>query len=443
MAVIAGVVRRTRAARRKAGAAPLEPGQVRLRWWFLFGAAVSYLGMGLGGTVTTLYLTEICHAPVAQVTGCLSAAGLAGIGLTVVAGRGADRFGPVPVYAGLLAVMAAGRVLVLLGEARPLLYATLFVTTAPFPALVGVRASLVAAAGPRLRTAIAAQGRAMANLGYGAGAAGAAAALAWGTLGAYRIALIACAVLSLAAVAAVGPLPRQRNPMPAPRLRGPRSRNSALADPGYLLLAATSGGVLMLYDAVLSWALPLWVARSTRAPAAVCAIALIVNTLGVGVGQVAVSKRVLGVNRAARVSVASGAVMAAACLVILGSAAFGPVCAALLLILAALMLTLAELAQSAGAIVLSYALAPEDRLGEYQGIYASGFAVISCLAPAALGVVLAHPGPGWWLLAGLLVSAGFPLPSLARRAQQAAGQSAPAVAERDAVVPEPAIPIGP
>lgn len=396
-----------------------DPAWMRARRSLLAGSACAYLGMGLGSTVTTLYLTLVLGCTIGQVALYLSAAGVAAVFVSPAAGRLSDRIGPRPVYLGLLAVQSAGRCAIAVFHQRPALCAALAVTSAAFPATIGVRAALVGRlAGPE-RNALAALGRALSNLGFGVGAAAAASVLAIGTPSSYRTALAASAALSLVAcvlTAWVPSAPGQAGPaadsMPVSR----RRRTAALANPAFLLVTVTSGCLLMLYDDMLTFAMPLWVTHQTRAPAWICSAALTANTLAIAAFQIPTSKRIGGVRLAGRATLGAGLLMAGAAAAFAATDRLAPLPASIIVIVAALLLTGAEVFQTAGAIVLGYDLAPPDRQGDYQGVYAAGFALTACFSPLLLTAVLTHHAAGWCLLAAGLAATGCTVPRLARAA---------------------------
>jgi MFS family permease len=94
-----------------------------------------------------------------------------------------------------------------------------------------------------------------------------------------------------------------------------------------------------------------------------------------------------------------------------------PVAVALLLV-ATLVHVSGELLQSAGGWAVSFGLAPEDRQGEYQGLFSTGFAATSMLAPAVLTALCVTWGwPGWLVLGAVFVTAGVGMVPLVRRAE--------------------------
>lgn len=390
-------------------------------WILVAGTALAYLGSGLGVTLTAVYLTTIEHLPLSAVAASLTGAGVIAVSLAPIAGRLGDRVGPAAVYAGLLLLQSLARIGVFAATSPALLYLTLIASTAVVPATVASRAAVIGQIGGiAKRSHWAAVARAAANLSYGAGAAAAGAVLEVHTAWAFRAALVACAVLTGAAGAMTIPLGLNHGAARNTSARPARGR-SALTDVPFLAITASVGGLLMLYNDILTWAFPLLVAESAHAPGWSCSIALLINTCGVGAIQIAASKRIASPRAASHAALAAATLMAAACTALpwVGRAS-APV-AVTVVVAAGVLLTAAEVLQSSSAIVLSYALAREEQMGDYQGAFASGYAVLSCLSPALLGLALAHPDPGWFVLGGALVATGAAVPVLTARAAARAG----------------------
>ena len=395
----------------------LDPVYLRSRRYLVAGSAFAYLGMGLGTTITTLYLTLLLHVPISVVALYLSGAGVAAVLLSPAAGRLADRFGPRPVYLVLIFFQVVGRSALVVLHERTALGFALALTTAGFPAMITARAALIAVIGGTRRNALAALSRAASNLAYALGAAVAGGVLALGTANAYRSALAASACLALMACLLSARIPRTARLGASDMANVPRpTRRRALTNPAFILVTATSGCILMLYDDMLIFALPLWTTHHTRAPAWICAVALTANPFAIAALQIGVSRRVNGIRRAGRATLAAAVLMSAACVGYAATTHLKALPASLLLLGVALLLTGAEVLQTAGAIVLGYDLAPPDRQGDYQGIYGSGYALIACFSPLVLSVVMAHPPTGWAVLGVVLIVVGCSVPLLARRA---------------------------
>jgi hypothetical protein len=66
------------------------------------------------------------------------------------------------------------------------------------------------------------------------------------------------------------------------------------------------------------------------------------------------------------------------------------------------LLTLGELFQSAGGWGLSYALAPEDRQGQYLGAFSMGTRIYDTAGPILVSALVLGLGAFGWVLIGLL-----------------------------------------
>jgi MFS-type transporter involved in bile tolerance (Atg22 family) len=79
-----------------------------------------------------------------------------------------------------------------------------------------------------------------------------------------------------------------------------------------------------------------------------------------------------------------------------------------LLLVATVLLTLAEMWQSAGAWTVVAELAPPDRRGEYQGAFRMGGSAQSMIAPAALiALAVTSGGWGWLAVSAMFVAAAL------------------------------------
>lgn len=118
------------------------------------------------------------------------------------------------------------------------------------------------------------------------------------------------------------------------------------------LAVCVLNGLLMTYGAILTVALPLWIVRSTRSPAWTVGGVFLLNT-----------------------------------------------------VLAVLLLTAGEVLQSAGGWGLSYALAPEQRQGQYLGAFTMGTRIYDTAGPVLVSGLVLGLGAVGWVVLGLL----FPL----------------------------------
>ncbi len=168
-------------------------------------------------------------------------------------------------------------------------------------------------------------------------------------------------------------------------------------------------GLLSLHKPVLTVALPLWVAQRTDAPRTLVSVLLVVNTVLTVLLQVPLSRGADGLVGGVRTIRRSGVALALACVLLGLASGRSSGWAAGLLVAGAVVLTVGELWQSAGGWGLSYDLAPTDRYGQYQGVYALGNGIRDTFGPATVTALALVVGlPGW-----LLLAAGFAVVGLA------------------------------
>jgi hypothetical protein len=174
-----------------------------------------------------------------------------------------------------------------------------------------------------------------------------------------------------------------------------------LRDPRYLAFCVLNG-LLMTSGAILTVGLPLWIVRRTHAPAWTVAGTVLLNTLLVVALQVRASRGTDTVRGAARAMMRAGVLMLAACLVLASTGSLPEAGAIVVLGAGCTLLTLGEMAQSAGGWSLSYSLAPEDRQGEYLGAFAMGTRIYDTVGPVLVTSMVLGLGQLGWVLLGLL-----------------------------------------
>ncbi|MGN6334093.1 MAG: MFS transporter [Motilibacteraceae bacterium] len=188
---------------------------------------------------------------------------------------------------------------------------------------------------------------------------------------------------------------------------GEGPRLVALRDRPFLVVTALNA-VMALHYGLVDVALPLWVVERTHAPKWVIGLLLLANTVTVVLLQVRVSRNVATVQQGATASWRAGLVLALACVVYAASAHGGPLLAALVLVAGALAQVAGELLQAAGSWAIGFGLAPQKAQGQYQGLYSTGFAASSMLAPAVLTALVVGGGaPGWLVLGAVFTVAGL------------------------------------
>ena len=201
--------------------------------------------------------------------------------------------------------------------------------------------------------------------------------------------------------------------------RRPRTTNPAVRDRPYLLVTALNS-VLALQFGLIEVGLPLWIVGHTAAPRVLVAATLVTNTVFVVLFQVRASRDITSVPLAARAARRGGLLLAISCLLFAGADAPSAWGASALLLVGITVQSLSEVVSSAAGWSLGYDLARSDHPGAYQGVYASGSALSSMLAPVIVtSTALRYGFAGWTVLAAI-----FLLRRAGRRAGRHAGPSA-------------------
>jgi MFS family permease len=380
------------------------------------GTFVSALGNGAWYASWALFLVRVLELPAAQAGIALSVAGVAGIVAATPLGTLADRIGPREVLIALSVVRALTMGGFLLADGLVGLTVVASLMSASQQGATAVKTAMVAGlTPPDERLDALSSLRVLGHAGDALGAAGGALVIQLDTRGAYVALIAANALTYLAYAVAAARLPRVAAVPEAEH----RLRRGALRDGPYVALAAICG-VLTLCWAMVSTALPLWVAGHTEAPRATSGILVVVSSVAIAALQVRCTRAAGTPATAARVAVISGAALAASC--VLFAAASGPAAhtAALLLLAGGIAHIAGELLFVAASWGLSVPLMPDGRAGEYQGVFATGQALALTVAPMLMTAVVVGWGQaGWLALGALFVLATLPAPAITRRALRA------------------------
>ncbi|MFC7928717.1 MFS transporter [Streptomyces cinereoruber] len=397
---------------------------------------VNAVGDGAFYVSSALYFTRIVGLSAPQIGAGLAVAWAVGSVAGVPLGHLADRRGPrgTAVLLALTTAVSVASFLVVRSFV-PFLCAAVVYAAAQSGLAAARQALLAGLVGPAARTRVLARLQAVLNGGLAVGAALGGLALHAGTRTAYlsvfaldAVAFLACALIlgrllsgtatAMATATAAGPGPVGGGPGLA-----------VLRDRPYALLALLNA-LMLLRMPLLSLALPLWIVERTAAPGWTVSALFVLNTGVVMLFQVRAARSVTDLATAARAVRWSGAVMCAACAVFAlsgalpgsgdGAGAGAAGAAVAVLVLGAVLQVLAEMRHSAGAWQIGFALAPADRIGQYQGFYGSGVPVARTLGPLLVTTLLIGRGvPGWLLLGGVFLVAGAATGPAVRWAERA------------------------
>ncbi len=398
----------------------------RLRGWlpagrtsrrFVAASFVDAVGTGLFLAGSALFFTRVIGLTSAQVGLGLTLAAVVGFPCSVALGRLADRFGSrrtvVVIYAwrglGFLAYL-------LVHDARGFIVVACILGASQWAIGPLVQAMVGAAEeGPdRVRTMAAMN--AVRNAGFAVGALLATLAIASGSATAYRGLVVgdaasffvAAVLFARTTLAVAGSVRRE-----ASGRRGAGVRNAS-----YLLFAAANG-VLVLHSVLLTVGLPLWISTRTHAPASLVGVVVVLNTVLAIVLGIRLSRSVDGVHAGGARQHRAGWCLAACCVLVAATPHLGALAATLVLLCAAVALTLGEIWQSIGGWALSYALSPEGRRGYYLTVYNLGEPCSAMAGPVVLTLGVMQGGSAGWLgLAGVFAVTGVAVRAIARRAHR-------------------------
>ena len=367
---------------------------------------VAAIGDGAFYVTSALYFTRVVGLSAGEVGAGLTLGWAVGTLAGVPLGQLADRLGPRPVAAGLAGAVAATVAGLGFVASLPAFFVVICLYTCGQCGLLAARQALLAGAvAPAERTRVRARLQATLNAGVAAGAAIGGAALYVDTPTAYLAALaldagcFAASALALRRVPAVAPGLVDRS--------AARPRLEVLRDRRYAALTVLNA-VLLLNMPLLSLIIPLWIVEHTAAPRWMAAVVMVVNTLSVVAFQVRLSHGVTGLRTAARRIRGCAVLLPAACAVYALSAGMSGWQAVAVLAAAALLQVFGEMLLAPGAWEASFALAPTDRHGQYQGFFSAGTALARMLGPIALTtLVIGWGGPGWLVLGGVFAVASL------------------------------------
>ncbi len=418
--------------RHASAAAPASLAARLVRWlptgrasrWFLGISFIDAVGTGLFLAGAPLFFTRHLGLTTGQIGVGISLSGIAGLLGLVPVGRLADRFGGKHTLVALNLWRGVGFTVYPFVRGPASFFVVAFLIGIAEWSVGPVVQSVIAVVeegASRVRT-MAAMGS-IRNVGFTIGAVLATLVVALGTAATYVGLVMADAATFFVAAALLGRLA-------VPALRTAIERVPARARPRlrlkvrngrYLLLTALNG-FLYLHSVVLTVGLPLWIATRTSAPRAVVAAVVVVNTIIAIVLQVPLSRGSDDAHQAGHRQLWAGWSLAACCLLAAFTARVGGTVATVLVLSAAVALTLGEIWQSVGGWGISYAFAPPEQLGYYLSVYNLGLTGATVVGPVLVTFVVIRAGTLGWLglaaafagvgLAVVFATRGTPLPAL-------------------------------
>jgi predicted MFS family arabinose efflux permease len=364
---------------------------------FTGGAFVSSVGTGLFTAAAVIFFVSRVGLSASRVGLALSLGAV--LGLLV-----ADRTG---VRGTLIAVLCVRAIAFGgLGAAGDIVSFTFLVTigVAGDQATPGLQQALVGSVtGAEQRQAAMAALRAVRNVGLSLGVLAGGAAVQFGSDAVVRGTLLGNGLSFLVLAAAVRALPVSRTrPEGSVRRRAPT--RSAFRNPRFLVLTVANG-IVLLHDSVLFVLLPIWLVQRTGLPPGLVSLLMLANTVGTVALQLWLPRQRIARSWptgyvGAAVTLAGGCLCFAAAEHLVGAPAVGAI------LLAVVLVTLAENVHAVAAWDLSYRVASEGRSAEYLGVFQLSSGVNSVVGPILVtAVVLPAAAAGWAVLA-VLVAVG-------------------------------------
>jgi MFS family permease len=384
---------------------------------------LSAFGDGVFLTGSAVFFTQIVGLTAAQVGLGLTIAGVVTFLLAVPLGKLSDRFGAKRVWA-LSSLVEAVLYLAWLAAGSWVAFVAMMIVlqlvgTASRSARNAYRFDVF----PREeRVSSNAYFRAARNVGYTLGALLAGIALATNSDDVIRLVPVATAVLLLLNAGLVHRLPATgahvETEAPLEEAVHATGRQSALRNRGFLVMSIF-GGVLATHQVLLNVVIPLWLVEETDAPRVLLAWLFGTNTLMAVLLQVAAARGVVTVADSLRAQRRGAAFFVLSCgIVAVTHDTVGWVTIVLVWV-GHVTVTGAELFNSAGDWGLQAELSDPAQRGEYQGVSQLGFTVGSVWAPAAYTfLAMEWGGPGWAVIAAIVVMAAVLIHPAARAAER-------------------------
>ncbi|KUN06005.1 hypothetical protein AQI95_13845 [Streptomyces yokosukanensis] len=369
-----------------------------VRFKYMAGMIVDATGSGMYVPLSLLYFHHVTGLPLTEVGAIVTTASVIGLVSNPVSGVLIDRFGARAVLVcGYLLRAAAFCVYPFVDNAAAMFAVVLPVAlgdTSYPPAIQSFVAEIVQGAD---RDKLLALQRSLRNAGMGLGGLLAGAALALDDSGFYVVVLGAAAgyvlAASLLSTIRVGASARPAGGRVS-RRGGYRmvARNRPFL--GLTLLNIPTAFAYM----VLSVALPVYLTRELDAPVSLVGIVYAVNTVGIALLQIPVTRHLVTYRRTRAVALGAGIfALSFVTFAVLGSLSTG---AALIagVFVATAMFTVGELLHGATASALVAQAAPEETRGRHLAVYQLSWAVPIALAPTVLTALLSLSATGMWLL---------------------------------------------
>jgi MFS family permease len=378
------------------------------RFLYMLGMVVDATGSGMYLPLSLLYFHHVTGLPLTRVGTIMTTAALVSLISNPVAGVLIDRFGARAVVVAGYVLRAAGFCAYALVDDGTTMFAVVLLVALGDMSFPPAVQSFVAefVSGTDRDRLLAAQ-RSLRNAGLGAGGLLAGAVLALGEDAAYHVIVLGTAAGYLTAAVCVRAIPVTRAAAP-PGGPAPRRGSYRLVVRNRPFLALTLLNVPTAFGyMVLSVSLPVYLTQETGAPDSLVGVLYAVNTVGIALLQIPVTRTLGGYRRTRAMALGAAVFALSFCAFATLEAVPGRTALLAGVFAATAAFTAGELLHGATASAVVAQAAPEDTRGRHLAVYQLSWAVPIALAPAVLTALLELSATGMWLLlaAGAAVSA--------------------------------------
>jgi MFS family permease len=388
------------------------------RWAWV--ALVDSLGTGLMMPLVIIYFTQQIGMKPVTVGFALTIAGFGCTALVPLGGYLVDRFHAKPVVISAFLLAACGTAGYLIARSVvPLIITVLLAQMADASGRPAKHTFMAQIAEGETRNRLLAFNRSLRNGGYCVGSLLAAIVLGLGGDGWYLLAFGLNAGSFLAAAVLVTTIAPPARPEKASTAKSEPGRRGGylevLADWRYAALAMLDMLVL-LQATVLTIGVPLWVVQSTSAPRALVGVLFTINTLMVVLLQVRATKGLVGPGDARPSYQRVAITFALAVAGYLAAQYVDTVTAIVILVVAVVLHSVAELSASASEWTVSIGLAREELRGRYLAVFALGDSIGKAIGPIVVTFLISQAtSMGWLILLALVATAALLSAELAVR----------------------------
>lgn len=359
---------------------------------------INTFGNGLFMTIEVIYFTTVVGLSPAKVALALSIAGGISLLFSVPAGHLSDRYGPRNI--GAIAYIFEGLFLsglVFVHSYAPFLIINII---CGITGTVGqtMRMATISKLGTgEERVAIRAYQRTVTNFGIALGSVIAGIALGINTRSVYQGMLLANALTFV-----LSALVFLKLPYIAPTVEKSEPVSFQALKDHRFLGATVLNGFMSLHFVLQGVAIPLWIVNETSAPRWWVSVIMVINTIGVVLFQIRVSRGSGEIAVGALQFRRAGFAVACACLLYAAASGVSTILACIILVLAMCVHVFGELIGSAGSWSIGFGLADEKHQGQYQGVYSLSWGVGGTIGPAFVTAMAISIGQLGWVYMAIL-----------------------------------------